>query len=63
MGTSDPSFTLRLGNDIRNPISDAAKRFGLSESDMVRYLLHRALPCLRKKSIVLHEIAPQKRTA
>lgn len=63
MGESNPNFTLRLPEEIREPIREAARRFGLKECDIARMLLARGVPSLRKNSIVLHASARQTRTA
>jgi hypothetical protein len=63
MGTSNPNFTMRLPDEIRNPIKDAAAKFGLKECDIARILLARGVPSLRKKSITLHANAMQRRAS
>jgi hypothetical protein len=53
MGLPNRNFTMRLPDEIRNPIREAAARFGLKECDIARIILARGVPSLRKKSIVL----------
>jgi len=63
MGEPNANFTVRLSEDLRSTLRDAAIRFGLKESDIARMLIARGSKDLKKHCIVLHDNASRKRTA
>jgi hypothetical protein len=63
MGNPNPNFTVRLPDEIRKPIKEAAERFGLQDADIVRMILAQGVRMLRKDRIVLHARALQKGAA
>ena len=53
MGLYSRNFTMRLPDEIRNPIKAAADRFGLKECDIARTLLAEGVRSLGKNCTVL----------
>lgn len=53
MGEPAKNLTVRVPDEIRNPYREAALRFGLKESDMVRMVLAQGARKLRKQRTIL----------